>query len=85
MLSDAEQRMLAEIEASLMADDRRLARRFDRPWRHRRPPMAAAVLIVLMSWVVTMSALVSGSVAVATLGLTAIVVTAGVWATRRRR
>ena len=85
MLSDAEQRRLAEIEASLMADDHRLARRFDRPWRHRRPPVIAVVLTILMTWIVTVSALVSGSVTVATLGLIAMVVTAVVWATRRRR
>jgi hypothetical protein len=83
MLSDAEQRKLAEIERSLIAEDPRLARRFSRPWRSRRRPTAALVLIVLMSWIVVVSALASGSVAVAMLGLIALIVTVSIWVGRR--
>ena len=85
MLSDAEQRRLVEIERSLMVDDPRLARRLARPRSHRRPSVAAVVVIVVISWITTASALTSGSVFVATAGLFVMVATAGFWAARRRR
>ena len=85
MLSDAEQRRLVEIERSLAVDDPRLARRLARPRRHRRPSVVAGVVIVVISWVITASALASARVFVATVGLFVTVATAVLWVASRRR
>ena len=47
--------------------------------------MAAVVVIVVISWIATASALTAGSVLVATLGLVAMVATVGLRTARRRR
>ena len=85
MLSDAEQRRLVEIERSLTVDDPRLARRLARPRRHRRPTVITVVVIVVISWIATASALTSGRVLVATIGLVVMVAVVGFRAARRRR
>ncbi len=84
MLSEAEQRRLAEIESALRADDPTFVHRFEtaRPGPHRRRTIGA-VLAVIVAVTVTVVGLVGGSVAVAVLGVTAIGAAAGVWAIRR--
>jgi hypothetical protein len=77
MLSDAEHRRLAEIEALLHRDDPVFVRRFDpRPPRRSRPSIL--VLLGLLTVVtVTVGGLALGGVVAAVVGLT---VTAGLGA-----
>jgi hypothetical protein len=83
MLSDAEERKLAEIESALRAEDPEFMRRFDtRGGRHRRR-LIAAWTGVLLSLASVMAALAIGSVAVAAVGLTAAAGSAGLLATHR--
>jgi len=84
VLSDAEQRRLAEIESALRADDPSFVQRFEtaRPDRRRRRTIGA-VLAVVAAMTVTVVGLVGGSVAVAVFGVTAIGAAIGIWATRR--
>jgi Protein of unknown function (DUF3040) len=62
MLSDAEQRRLAEIESSLQAEDPVFVQRFDAQPRPRRRRTLAASMALLMAVTVTAMALVVGSV-----------------------
>jgi Protein of unknown function (DUF3040) len=82
MLSDAEERRLAQIESLLRADDPRFVRRFDvEPRRRRLRTLAWVGLAVSLAVVVT--GLVAGSVPCAVLGLIAGAGSVGWWATHR--
>ncbi len=82
MLSDSEQRRLAEIESALQAEDPVLAQRFT-SWPRR---LAALVVLALAAAVVfTAVAVVRGSVLPAVVGLTTIGAIAGGWLSHRTR
>jgi hypothetical protein len=88
MLSDAEQRRLAEIEISLRAEDPRFARRFDaRANGGSRPRWQSVVALILAIGAVlgVVVGLVLGSVATVVLAVTALGAAAGIWGTPRRR
>jgi hypothetical protein len=85
MLSDAEQRRLAEIESSLQAEDPVFVQRFDAQPLPRRRRTLAASMALLMAVTVTAMALVVGSVPAAVIGLIAAGATIGLWATGRSR
>ena len=79
MLSDAEQRRLAQIEAGLRADDPSFARRFDRrptPSRRRRV-IAGSVLIVSLAVLVV--AALGGVLLVILIAVVGLVASGAVW------
>ena len=83
MLSDAEQRRLAEIESSLRAEDPVFVQRFDAQPRPRRRRAVVASVALIVAVAITAVALVVGSVPAAVVGLVAAGATIGLWATRR--
>lgn len=83
MLSDAEQRRLAEIETSLRVGDPGFVRRFDARWRAPRRWRVRALLAVPVTVLMTTIGLASGSVAAAVLGLSATGAAFGVWFSHR--
>jgi hypothetical protein len=85
MLSDAEQRRLAEIETSLRADDPGFAERFDVQWRRPRRRRIRALCAMPLTMVVTFIALAAGSPLVATAGLVATIAALGLWIFSRPR
>ena len=88
MLSDAEQRRLAEIEISLRAEDPRFARRFDaRAGGGTRPRWQSVVALILAVGAVlaVVVGLVLGNVATVVFAVTGLGSAAGIWGTPRRR
>jgi hypothetical protein len=86
MLSDAEQRRLFEIETLLRVDDPAFVQQFDTRWHPTpatRRPMA--LLTILVGAILTMAALVTGTVVVAVIGLCVVGTAAGFWASHRTR
>jgi len=83
MLSDAEQRRLAEIEASLRIDDPAFTRRFDTRWHAPRRWRLLALLAIPITVLATVIGVVQGSVAVAVVGLSATGAAAGLWFSHR--
>ena len=83
MLSDAEQRRLAEIESSLLAEDPAFVHRFDTRHRPRRRRTIIASVALTVAVTITAIALAAGSVPAAVVGLIAATATVGMWATRR--
>jgi len=82
MLNEGDQRLLAEIESSLRADDPRFARRFERPRRLTRRDLVA--LVGLLACVaVTVVALVNHNVAGTVVALVAVGGTFGSWLSYR--
>jgi hypothetical protein len=79
MLSDAEQRRLAEIEALLRAADPVFVRRFEDRWRKPRRRRLLAMLAIPVTVLMTFIGLALGSVAVAVIGLSGTCAAAGVW------
>lgn len=83
MLSDAEQRRLAEIETLLRVDDPDFVRRFD---KRRFPPRRRSILALLaiaLGWIATVVALASGSLVAAVVGLAVSIAACGVWLSHR--
>jgi L-lactate permease len=83
MLSDAEQRRLAEIESLLRAADPVFVRRFEDRWRARRRWRLLAMLAVPVAVLMTFIGLALGSVVAAVIGLSATVAAFGVWFSHR--
>jgi hypothetical protein len=83
MLSDGEQRRLADIESALRADDPRFVHRLESRRPRRRTVLAVIALVVAVT--VTVVALVVRSVPLAVFGLVATGGVVGAWLTRRRR
>ena len=84
MLSDAEQRRLAEIETSLRVDDPRFVRRFDKRWRAPRRLRLLALLALPVTMLTTLIGLALGSVVAAVVGLSATGAAFGLWFSHRR-
>ena len=84
MLSDAEHQRLSEIETAFRATDPAFVRQFDRPPHRQRVRRTGALLILIISAIVTVLALVAGTMAVAVLGVMAIAVAVGVLEHRPR-
>ncbi len=85
MLSDSEQQRLFEIEGLLRVDDPVFAQQFDTRWPTTRPTRRTmALLTIVVAAIVTMAALVTGTVVVAVIGL-CVVGTAGFWAPHQTR
>jgi hypothetical protein len=87
MLSEAEQRRLAEIESSLRLDYPRLARRFagrTKPWTWRTWPGLALVLVMVAAVMVAVVGLAGRSVAVVVGAIVAVGVCVATWAAHRR-
>jgi ABC-type enterobactin transport system permease subunit len=84
MLNESDQRLLAEIESSLRADDPRLARRLEqqRRWRLTRHDLVAAVVLVACL-ALTVGALVNHNVAGTVVALVTVGATVGLWLTHR--
>jgi Protein of unknown function (DUF3040) len=85
MLSEAEHRRLAEIEALLRADDPAFAQQFDARWDVSQSRRILAFLGFLLAVMVTVVALITGSVGIAVLGLVGVGTAAGVWLSHRAR
>ena len=83
MLSDAEQRRLAEIESSLRAEDPAFVHPFDAQPRPQRRRTVVASVALTVAVTITTVALAAGSVPAAVIGLIAAGATVGLWATRR--
>jgi DUF3040 family protein len=83
MLSDAEQRRLAEIETVLRLDDPTFVWRFDAGWRMPGGWRVLGLVAVALAGLLTMAALTAGSLGTAGLGLCGVLAGAGVWATHR--
>jgi len=83
MLSDAEQRRLAEIEALLRAADPVFVRRFEDRWRSPRRLRLLAMLAIPVTVLMTFIGLAAGSVVAAVIGLSATVGAIGVWFSHR--
>jgi uncharacterized membrane protein len=69
MLSDAEHQRLSEIETAFRATDRAFVRQFERSRRHQRARRIGALVVLILGAMVTVLALVSGTAAVAVLGV----------------
>ena len=65
MLSDAEHQRLSEIETSFRATDPAFVRQFDRPRHHKQARRTGALLALIIAAIVTVLALVAGTMAVA--------------------
>ena len=85
MLSEAEQRRLAEIEALLRADDSAFVQLFDAQRDVSQSRRTLAFLGFLLAVAVTAVALIAGSIGVAVLGLCGTGAAAGVWLSHRVR
>ncbi len=85
MLSDAEQRRLAEIETLLRVDDPVFVRRFDARWHTRRRRRILALLAIVIAVTITVVALAAGSVVAAVIGLSVMGAAFGVWVSHRAR
>jgi hypothetical protein len=87
MLSEAEQRKLFEIETLLRVDDPAFAEQFDTRWETTTATRrTTALLTILVGAILTIAALVTGTVVVAVIGLCVVVGTAaGFWASHRTR
>lgn len=84
MLNESDQRLLAEIESSLRADDPRLARRFERRRRLRATRHDLVAVLVLIACVaLTVGALVNHNVGGTVVALVAVGGTVGVWLNHR--
>lgn len=82
MLSESEQKRLADIEAALRSDTR-FVNGFNRAMSRRvTPRRVASVLIAIAAVVGTVIALAAGSVFGAVLGICALGVAGGVWTYR---
>jgi Protein of unknown function (DUF3040) len=82
MLSDGEQRRLADIESGLRAGDPQFVHRLESGHPRRRTLLAILVLVVAVAG--TVVALVVGSVPLAVFGVVAAGGAVGVWVTHRR-
>jgi hypothetical protein len=85
MFSEAEQRRLAQIEALLRVDDPGFVQRFDARWGAWRRRRILAIVAFVMAVVVTLAALIAGSVGGAFFGLAGIAVATGGWLSHRIR
>jgi|tagenome__1003787_1003787.scaffolds.fasta_scaffold20437792_2 hypothetical protein len=85
MFSEAEQRRLAEIEALLRADDQAFAQQFDARYDVSQSRRILAFFGFLLAVMITVVALIAGSVGVAVLGLSGMGAAAGVWLSHRVR
>jgi hypothetical protein len=86
MLSDAEQRRLFEIETLLRVDDPAFVQQFDTRWKTTpATPRTMALLTILAGAILTMAALMTGTVVVAVIGLCVVGTAAGFWASHRTR
>lgn len=83
MLSDAEQRRLAEIETLLRVHDPMFLQRFDAGWRRPHRLLQAAVCVTVLATIIAVGGLLLGSIPVTTLGLLSIGAAAHVWASHR--
>jgi hypothetical protein len=85
MLSETEQRRLAEIEAQLRADDSAFVQLFDARRDASQSRRVLAFLGFLIAVVVTAVALIAGSVGVTVLGVCGMGTAASVWLLHRVR
>jgi hypothetical protein len=83
MLSDAEQRRLAEIETLLRAADPVFVRRFEGRWRAPRRWLLVAMLAIPVTVLMTLIGLAVGSFVAAVMGLSATCAALGVWFSHR--
>jgi hypothetical protein len=87
MLSEAEQRRLAEIETSLRMDYPRLARHFAaraKPWTWRTWPGAGVLLLIVAAVVSTVVGFVLGSIASVVVASAVAGMSVAAWAGHRR-
>jgi hypothetical protein len=82
MLNDGDQRLLAEIESTLRADDPKFARRFERPRRLTRRDLVALTAFAACV-AVTVLALVNHNIAGTVVALVAVGGVFGSWLTYR--
>jgi len=84
MLNESDQRLLAEIESSLRADDPRLARRLEQQRRLRLPRHDLVAAVVLLACVaLTVGTLINHNVAGTVVALMTVGATVGLWLTHR--
>jgi hypothetical protein len=83
MLSEPEQRRLAEIETLLRAADPVFVRRFEHRWGEPRRRRLRTMLAIPVAVLVTFIGLAMGSVVAAVVGLSATCVAIGMWFLRR--
>jgi hypothetical protein len=83
MLSDAEQRRLAEIETLLRVDDPGFVRRLETPWRAPRRWRLLAQLAIPVTLSTTVVGLALGSVVSAVVGILATGAACGLWLSHR--
>jgi hypothetical protein len=83
MLSDAEQRRLAEMESLLRAADPVFVRRFEERWRAPHRWRLVAMLAIPVTVLMTFIGLALGSVVAAVIGLSATGVAFGLWLSHR--
>jgi hypothetical protein len=84
MLSDAEQRRLAQIETLLRADDPVFVRRFEEQWCQPRRWRRLAMVVIPLAVLVMLIGLAAGSVVAAVIGLLATCAAGCVWFAHRR-
>lgn len=82
MLSDADRRMLAEIEYSLRAEDPRFVRRFNSRRRSQRQGVAVWLAFIAATTIIVVSLLAGSALGIVS-GLVAAGVTVGAWASHR--
>ena len=86
MLSDAEQRRLLEMETLLRVDDPAFVQHFETRWRTARLTRRTSLLLtIIVGAILTVAALVTGTVIVAVIGLCVVGTAGGFWASHRTR